>query len=153
MAVEDVNERQKRVLVHKLKEAFPGGLADRKIAIWGLAFKPNTDDMREAPSRIVIEAIWAQGGTGSAYDPVATDEARRIYGERPDLVLESEDPYKTLEQADALVVVTEWQLFRSPDFSRVKSLMRGNLILDGRNIYNPELLREEGFSYYGIGRR
>lgn len=152
-AVEEVNDRQKQVLVDKLFKYFPEGVADKKIAVWGLSFKPNTDDMREAPSRVLMEAVWQGGGKISAFDPVATDETARIYGERPDLELEAEDPYAVLEDADALVIITEWKVFRSPDFSKIRTLLKGNVIFDGRNIYNPKLLGEEGFVYFGIGRQ
>jgi len=151
-AVEAINERQKRVLVDKLDRHFDGGLAGRRIALWGLAFKPNTDDMREAPSRVIMEAIWERGGTVAAFDPVATDEASRIYGERTDMDLESEDPYAVLDAADALVLVTEWKVFRSPNYETMRRRMRGRVIFDGRNVFDPRVARSSGFQYYGIGR-
>ena len=151
-AVEQVNEYQKHVLVKKLESRLGTDLGSRRIALWGLAFKPNTDDMREAPSRVVMEAVWARGGSVAAYDPVATSEAARIYGERADLVLESEDPYTVLDGADALVLVTEWKLFRSPNYASMRRRMRSNLIFDGRNVFDPIVARRSGFEYFGIGR-
>ena len=151
-AVEAINERQKRVIVDKLDRHFNGGLAGRRIALWGLAFKPNTDDMREAPSRVIMEAVWERGGTVAAFDPVATDEASRIYGERTDMELESEDPYAVLDAADALVLVTEWKVFRSPNYETMRRRMRGRVIFDGRNVFDPRVARSNGFEYYGIGR-
>ena len=150
-AVENVNERQKTVLFSKLVRHFDGDLKGRTIALWGLAFKPNTDDMREAPSRIFMESCWEAGMSVRAFDPVAVEEVARIYGERPDLVLcnTAED---ALEGADALVVATEWREFRSPDFDRMADLMAGQVIIDGRNIYHPEQMQELGFTYYAIGR-
>ncbi len=150
-AVENVNRRQKEVLFHKLSTHFGGDLNGRTIAVWGLAFKPNTDDMREAPSRTLMEAVWAAGGRVRAYDPQARDEARRIYGDREDMVL-CDTAEAALEGADALVVVTEWQEFRSPDFARVASVLQQPVIVDGRNLYDPSMMREFGISYYGIGR-
>ena len=150
-AVEAVNERQKRKLFEKIRAHFGDDLAGRTFALWGLAFKPNTDDMREAPSRVLMEALWAAGAKVRAYDPEAMKECRRIYGERDDLTL-CEDPYQALEGADALAVVTEWNVFRSPDFSKVKSLLRQPVVFDGRNLYDPLRMRELGFDYYAIGR-
>jgi UDPglucose 6-dehydrogenase len=151
-AVEDVNERQKLVLMDKINRFYDHDLSGKRFAFWGLAFKPNTDDMREAPSRVLMEKIWQAGGTVAAFDPVAVEEVERIYGSRDDLVLESEDPYKVLLDADALVLVTEWSVFRSPDYDRMQSLMRGRGIFDGRNIFNPESATANGFAYHGIGR-
>ena len=150
-AVENVNERQKTVLFSKLVRHFDGDLKGRTIALWGLAFKPNTDDMREAPSRVFMESCWEAGMSVRAFDPVAGEEVARIYGERPDLMLcnTAED---ALEGADALVVATEWREFRSPDFDRMADLMAGQVIIDGRNIYHPEQMQELGFTYYAIGR-
>ena len=145
-----VNDRQKSLLVDKMIEYF-GELRDRTIALWGLAFKPNTDDMREAPSQAVMAAIWAAGGRVRAYDPQALVEASRLYGERPDLVL-CATPQETLEGADALAVVTEWNEFRSPDFDAVKAALRQPVVFDGRNLYDPAMLRERGFDHIGIGR-
>jgi len=150
-AVEAVNKDQKRRVFEKIQDHFKGDLQGKTIALWGLAFKPNTDDMREAPSRVLMEAIWAAGGRVQAHDPVAMDECRRIYGERPDLVY-AETPEEALTDADALAVVTEWNLYRSPDFETVKQKLKQAVIFDGRNIYDPNRLREMGFHYYGIGR-
>ncbi len=150
-AVEAVNERQKRRLFEKIFDHFNGDLEGRTIALWGLAFKPNTDDMREAPSRVLMEALWQAGARVRAYDPVAMDETRRIYGERDDLLL-ADSAMDAVENADALAIVTEWQLFRSPDFETIKTQLKQPVIFDGRNIYDPGLLRGMGFHYYGIGR-
>jgi UDPglucose 6-dehydrogenase len=149
-AVEAVNTRQKHVLFAKLKAHF-GELAGRTIALWGLAFKPNTDDMREAPSRVLIEALWAAGASVRAYDPVAMPEARRIYGERADFSLVADAP-AALAGADALAIVTEWQEFRSPDFDHMRATLRTPVIFDGRNLYDPALMLRQGFTYYAIGR-
>ena len=150
-AVEAVNERQKRLLFDKIAAHYGGELAGKTLAIWGLAFKPNTDDMREAPSRALIEALWEAGAGVRAFDPVARDEARRIWGDRPDLTLcdAAED---AVEGADALVIVTEWRMFRSPDFAMLRRGLREPVIFDGRNIYDPARITAEGFTYYGIGR-
>ena len=150
-AVEAVNRDQKRRLFEKIHDHFDGDLAGRTIALWGLAFKPNTDDMREAPSRVLMEALWEAGAQVQAHDPVAMDECHRIYGERDDLVL-ADSPEAAAEGADALAVVTEWNLFRSPDFEVLKHQLKQPVIFDGRNIYDPQRLKELGFSYYGIGR-
>ena len=150
-AVEDVNDRQKSVLVDKIVARFGNDLGGRKFAIWGLAFKPETDDMREAPSRKIMEALWERGASVAAYDPVATEEALRIYGERDDLEL-VDDPYKALDDADALVVVTEWKEFRSPEISDMQKRMKTPVIFDGRNIYQPTQFASHEFEYSGIGR-
>ena len=150
-AVEAANEAQKRVLVEKIKARFGTQLAGRRFALWGLAFKPNTDDMREAPSRVMMEALWAMGATVVAYDPAAMDETRRIYGERADLVLAA-SPMEALRDADALLVVTEWKAFHSPDFTMMKTLLKHPVIFDGRNLYDPATMRQEGFEYFPIGR-
>ncbi len=151
-AVEAANEAQKRILVEKLKSRFGAQLDDRRFALWGLAFKPNTDDMREAPSRVIMEALWAMGATVAAYDPAAMPETRRLYGERPDLMLTSH-PMDALRDADALLIVTEWKAFRSPDFAAMKALLRQPVIFDGRNLYDPAAMRREGFEYFPIGRQ
>ena len=151
-AVEHVNNAQKLVLLHKMDEYFgSGALSGARIALWGLAFKPNTDDMREAPSRVVIEGLWQRGARVAAYDPVAYKEVRRIYGERDDLSL-AHDPYDALRDADALVVVTEWKIFRSPDLELMKERMKRPVVFDGRNIFDPAELKGFGFEYRGIGR-
>jgi UDPglucose 6-dehydrogenase len=150
-SVESVNKRQKQLLFRKIDAYFKGRLAGKTIALWGLAFKPNTDDMREAPSRELIEALWAAGAKVRAYDPVAMTEARRIYGERPDLVL-VDSSESALDGADALAIVTEWQEFRSPDFERIRDALRHRVIFDGRNLYEPALVKSFGLAYHGIGR-
>ncbi len=150
-AVEAVNERQKSVLVRKLNHVYGSALRDRCFALWGLAFKPNTDDMREAPSRVVIAALQAAGATLRAYDPVAMDEARRQLGVNPALTY-CKGPYEALEGADALLIVTEWQEFRSPDFDRIRKLLKAPRIFDGRNLYDPALLERFGIEYYAVGR-
>jgi UDPglucose 6-dehydrogenase len=149
-AVESVNNRQKHVLFSKIKAHF-GDLRGKTIGLWGLAFKPNTDDMREAASRVLMEALWAAGAKVRAYDPVAMPECRRIYGERSDLTLCKSSP-EVLEGADALAIVTEWREFRSPDFDAIKATLRTPAIFDGRNIYDPGRMARAGFSYYAIGR-
>ncbi len=151
-AVEAVNAAQKERLFQLLSQHFKGELAGRTIALWGLAFKPNTDDMREAPSRRLMEALWQAGATVQAFDPEARAEACRIYGERDDFVL-CESPYAALEDADALVVITEWKAFRSPDFARVRqTLAEPAVMFDGRNLYDPAMVEAAGIAYYGIGR-
>jgi UDPglucose 6-dehydrogenase len=149
-AVESVNERQKTVLFQKIKRHF-GSLRGRTIALWGLAFKPNTDDMREAPSRVLMEALWNEGASVRAYDPVAMPECARIYGSRAGLTL-CKSSVETLTGADGLAIVTEWREFRSPDFDYVKSALKTPVIFDGRNLYDPVHLARDGFSYYAIGR-
>jgi UDPglucose 6-dehydrogenase len=151
-AVEAVNDNQKRVLFHKIERHFGGNLHGRTLALWGLAFKPNTDDMREAPSRVLMEALWQAGARVRAYDPVAGEEAHRIYGDRPDLIL-CNSPEEALQGADALALITEWNEFRSPDFAVVKKALKQPVIFDGRNVYDPEILAAEGFVHYSIGRR
>src|SRR6204780_3092187 len=149
-AVESVNHRQKQVLFTKIKAHF-GDLGGKTVAIWGLAFKPNTDDMREAASRVLMESLWSAGAKVRAYDPVAMPECLRIYGQRADLVLCKTSP-EALQGADALAIVTEWREFRSPDFDLIKSALHTPVIFDGRNIYDPEQMRQAGFDYYAIGR-
>ena len=150
-AVEAVNDAQKSKLFELLRQHFSGGLAGRTIAVWGLAFKPNTDDMREAPSRRLLEQLWQAGARVRAFDPEARSETARIYGPRGDLVL-CEDAYAALDGADALVLVTEWKAFRSPDFKRVARTLRTPVLFDGRNIYEPRVVEAAGLAYYGIGR-
>ena len=150
-SVEAVNERQKSVLFEKINRYFHGKLSGRTLALWGLAFKPNTDDMREAPSRTLMDALWSAGATVRAYDPVAMPEARRAYGERADLVL-AESAEQALAGADALAIVTEWQEFRSPDFDVIRDALRSPAIFDGRNLYDPALVRSFGLRYFAIGR-
>ena len=150
-AVERVNNAQKDVMFQKLSQAFDGDLAGRTIAIWGLAFKPNTDDMREAPSRVLMEALWNAGAKVRAFDPEAMAEARRHYGERPDLLLAS-SPQEAAAGADALAICTEWKQFRVADFAWLKAKLLNPVVVDGRNLYDPERLREHGLLYYAIGR-
>ena len=150
-AVEEVNEAQKRVLVDKIVTRLGENLAGRKFALWGLAFKPDTDDMREAPSRVIIDALRAHGAQVVAYDPVAMDEARRIYAGTAEVTLAA-SPGAALEGADGLIVVTEWKEFRSPDFERVRRALRTPLVFDGRNLYDPDEVRDAGLEYFGIGR-
>jgi UDPglucose 6-dehydrogenase len=149
-AVESVNNRQKQVLFHKIKAHF-GDLRGKTLALWGLAFKPNTDDMREASSRVLMEALWTAGAKVRAYDPIANPECLRIYGHRADLTLCKTAP-EALQGADALAIVTEWQEFRSPDFEHIKNALRAPVIFDGRNLYDPGQMAQAGFSYYAIGR-
>jgi UDPglucose 6-dehydrogenase len=151
LAVERVNERQKQVLFTKLQLALGGDLFQRRIAIWGLAFKPDTDDMRDAPSRILMESLWSCGATVSAYDPQAMKECVRIYGERPDLELCATKEQATLG-ADALVICTEWRAFRTIDLEWLKQSLRLPVVVDGRNLYEPETMRLAGIVYHAIGR-
>jgi len=151
-AVEAANEAQKRVLVDKIVARFGSELAGRRFALWGLAFKPNTDDMREAPSRVVIDALLARGASICAYDPVAIGEAKRVLGETPGITFAA-NPLAACEGADALVVVTEWKEFRSPDFEVLQRRMKQPLIFDGRNLYEPDVVRAAGFEHVSIGRR
>jgi len=150
-AVEAVNDDQKKVLFDKIHKHFDGDLKGKTFAVWGLAFKPNTDDMREAPSRVLMEALWNAGAKVRAFDPEAMDECRRIYGERSDLEL-CDTPEEALEGAAALVVVTEWKVFRSPDFDLVTQKLDSPVLFDGRNLYSPTQMARRGFVYYGIGR-
>jgi UDPglucose 6-dehydrogenase len=150
-AVQTVNARQKQRLFEKLAAYFRNDLAEKTIALWGLAFKPNTDDMREASSRSLIEALWERGAKVRAYDPVAMDECRRLYGEREDLRL-AESAEGVLNGADALAIVTEWNEFRSPNFDQIKRRLKHPAIFDGRNLYDPGMMQSLGFEYYAIGR-
>jgi UDPglucose 6-dehydrogenase len=151
-AVEEANDAQKQILVNKLTAKLGTDLKGKRFAMWGLAFKPNTDDMREAPSRSMLEALWAMGASVSAYDPAAMEETRRIYGERADLLL-VDSPMDALKGADALLIVTEWKVFRSPNFDTMKSLLKSPLVFDGRNLYEPQAMRGMGFDYLPIGRQ
>ncbi|MDP2868269.1 UDP-glucose/GDP-mannose dehydrogenase family protein [Methyloversatilis sp.] len=150
-AVEDANDAQKLVLVDKIVAKFGEDLSGRRFALWGLAFKPNTDDMREAPSRVVIGELFRRGATITAYDPVAMTETRRIYGDEPRLTY-ADKPMDALDGADALVIVTEWKEFRSPDFERIRTMLKQPVIFDGRNLYEPALPRSFGIEYSAIGR-
>jgi UDPglucose 6-dehydrogenase len=150
-AVERVNDVQKNMIFQKLSQAFDGDLAGRTIAVWGLAFKPNTDDMREAPSRTLMEALWNAGANVRAFDPEAMGEARRHYGERPGLFLAA-NPHQAAAGADALAICTEWRQFRVVDFSWLKANLLHPVIVDGRNLYDPEQVRQHGLLYYAVGR-
>jgi UDPglucose 6-dehydrogenase len=150
-AVEGVNKAQKSVLAAKIRKHFGDNLDGRVIALWGLAFKPNTDDMREAPALTVINELLAAGAKIQAFDPVAMKETQRILGDRKGVELVA-DANAALEGADALAIVTEWREFRSPDFDHLKARLKQPVIFDGRNIYNPDLMARFGFTYYGIGR-
>lgn len=151
-SVEKVNYRQKEVLYHKIKAHYQGhSLAGKTFALWGLAFKPNTDDMREASSRTIMEKLWAEGAMVRAYDPEAMQEAKRIYPDRKDLVLCSSQE-EALQGADALIIVTEWKPFRTADLSVVKQHLRDQVVFDGRNLYDPALVTSQGLTYYSLGR-
>jgi UDPglucose 6-dehydrogenase len=148
-AVERVNERQKRLLFDKALKHFGGQLAGKRVAVWGLAFKPKTDDMREAPALTLVQLLAGAGAEVTAHDPVAADVARRLVGPQVRLV---DEPYAAAEGADALFLVTEWNEFRTPDLERLKRIMRGNALFDGRNVWDAAKARAAGFSYYGVGR-
>jgi UDPglucose 6-dehydrogenase len=148
-AVEEVNERQKRLLVEKVKRHFGANLSGLTFALWGLAFKPRTDDMRDAPAITVIESLLAAGARVQAFDPEAMEEARKIFGDR---IQYTHRNYDALHGASALLILTEWNEFRRPDFERIKNLLKQPIIFDGRNIYEPVDLRKLGFTYYSIGR-
>lgn len=150
-AVEEANEEQKKVLANKVKARFGSDLRGMHFALWGLAFKPNTDDMREAPSRTIIADLVAAGATVAAYDPVSMHEAERVLSGTPGLTF-CESPLKACQGADALLVATEWKEFRSPDFESIKKALKTPVIFDGRNIYQPQLIREQGFEHFAIGR-
>ncbi|MDO9064186.1 MAG: UDP-glucose/GDP-mannose dehydrogenase family protein [Sulfuricella sp.] len=150
-AVEVANERQKEVLLDKITARFGNDLSGKNIALWGLAFKPNTDDMRDAPSRVLIKGLWERGATVTAYDPVAMHEATRIFGNDPRLKL-ADTQMAALEGADALAIVTEWQVFRAPDFAALKAKLKSPVIFDGRNLYDPKDVRAAGIEYFAIGR-
>ena len=151
-AVEEVNAAQKRVLVEKVIAHFGSNLKGKTFAVWGLAFKPQTDDMREAPSVVIINELIALGANIKAYDPVAMEEAKKIFGNNNSVTL-CADEYETLKDAEAMLLITEWHQFRYPDFERMSKIMRSKVIFDGRNQYNPKTVKEMGFTYYGIGRR
>ncbi len=152
-AVEAVNHAQKSVLGKKIRERIGMSLAGRRIAVWGLAFKPNTDDMREAPSRVLIGELLAAGAQVCAYDPVAIEEARRVFGDDAGRLHFADSPMAALEGADALAIVTEWKEFRSPDFAAIAALLKLPLIFDGRNLYDPAEVRRHGLEYHAIGRK
>lgn len=148
-AVDEVNERQKRVIVKKMLRHFNNQMQQKVIALWGLSFKPQTDDIREAPSLVIMNSLIDIGAKIHAHDPVAMPRVRAIYGSKVDFF---ENSYDALKGADALAIITEWNEFRRPDFEKMKSLMKHPVIFDGRNIYDPKLMREKGFTYFGIGR-
>lgn len=150
-AVDQVNQQQKSKLYSFITQHFGADIKGKTFALWGLAFKPNTDDMREAPSRMLMEALWAAGAKVQAYDPVAMDETQQIYGLRDDLKLVGTKE-AALEKADALVICTEWKIFRAPNFELVKNALKYPVIFDGRNLYEPERMSEQGFDYYAVGR-
>lgn len=148
-AVDRVNEQQQVLMVEKLKRHFKGKVKDRLIALWGLAYKPRTDDLRDAPSLVIIDRLLELGAKVHAHDPVATERARRILNKK---VRFFDGNYDVLKGADALIVVTEWNEFRHPDFERMKRLMKSPIVFDGRNIYDPKEMRAKGFTYYGVGK-
>ena len=150
-AVDSVNQAQKAKLFEYINKYFSGQLKGKTFALWGLSFKPNTDDMREAPSRVLIEALWAAGAKVQAYDPVAMDEVQHIYGIRDDLKLVGTKE-AALEKADALIICTEWKIFRAPNFDLIKAALSQPVIFDGRNLYEPERMLNYGFEYYAVGR-
>jgi UDPglucose 6-dehydrogenase len=150
-AVEAVNDKQKEVLFQKMQRHFAGDLKGRNFALWGLAFKPNTDDMRQAPAVTLIELLLKAGATVKAYDPVAAAEAQRMFAGRAGFTL-AKSAYEAAQGADALAIVTEWQEFRSPDFDRLKQILKAPVIFDGRNLYEPSMLSRFGLTYYAIGR-
>jgi UDPglucose 6-dehydrogenase len=149
-SVESVNTRQKLVLLDKVCSALGGDLKGRTVAVWGLAFKAETDDMRESPAIPLIEGLMKSGARVRAHDPKAIESAHAVFGDR---IHYASDPYSALEGAEALVIVTEWLMYRNPDFDRLKSLLKRPLIVDGRNLFDPERMKNEGFEYHGIGRR
>jgi UDPglucose 6-dehydrogenase len=150
-AVHTTNERQKQKLAEQVTARLGADLTGRTIAVWGLSFKPNTDDMREAPSRVLIEAIWAAGGNVKAFDPQAMEACEAIYGPRDDMHY-CATKEEALDGADCLVICTEWKLFRAPDFEDIKRRLNSPVIIDGRNLYNPEDMEAAGIEYFGIGR-
>ena len=148
-AVEEVNTVQKTIIIPKIKNYFSGDLKDKKIAIWGLAFKPDTDDIREAPARYIIDELLEMGTNIAAFDPEAMDNIQEIYGDK---ISFGNNPYDVLKNADALLIATEWGVFRNPDFIKIKKLLKSNVIFDGRNLYDLEKMTSLGFRYYSIGR-
>ena len=150
-AVEDVNDRQKHRVFEKITAHYDGDLSGKTVALWGLSFKPRTDDMREAPSRVLMQALWDAGATVRAYDPEAMDEARRLYPDQAGLEF-CDTAYGTLDGACALAIITEWQEFRSPDFATIKDKLADGVVFDGRNLYEPDSVALHGLTYYAIGR-
>jgi len=149
--VDEVNNRQKNRLFEKIHNHYDGELTGKTIALWGLSFKPKTDDMREATSRVLMQALWDAGATVQAYDPEAMDETGRLYRDASALKL-CNTAYDAVKGADALAIVTEWQEFRSPDFDLIKQELKEPVVFDGRNLYDPRMLQSMGIVYYGIGR-
>src|SRR5690554_1011300 len=150
-AVENVNNYQKTRIVELIKRHYDGNVAGKVFAMWGLSFKPRTDDMREAPSRVIMEALWEAGATVQAYDPEAMQEVERIYGQRDNLrLMGTRDA--ALVNADALILCTEWQHFRAADFEQLAQTLKDKVIFDGRNIYDPDTVTAAGLTYYAIGR-
>jgi len=150
-AVEQVNNAQKFVILHKIIKRFGKDLRGKHFALWGLAFKPGTDDMREASSRVLMEGLWERGATVTAFDPAAMTETQRIYGTRDDLSY-ADNPQNSLHDADALIIVTEWKVFKSPDFGIIKARLKQPILFDGRNLFDPTDMKARGFEYFGIGR-
>jgi UDPglucose 6-dehydrogenase len=150
-SVEAVNNRQKQRLFHRILSHYNGSLTDKTIALWGLSFKPRTDDMRDAPSRVLMEALWHAGARVRAYDPEAMNETRRLYPDSNGLTL-CKSALEAVTGADALAIVTEWQEFRSPDFQMLKAELKDGVIFDGRNLYDPHMVESLGLAYYGVGR-
>lgn len=150
-AVEAINNRQKNKLMEYINKHFNGNVKDKTFALWGLSFKPKTDDMREAPSRVLMEALWAAGANVQAFDPEAMEETQRIYGSRDDLALMGTKE-AALKEADALVICTEWQNFKAPDFDVIKAELKTPVVIDGRNLFDPERMKAKGIEYYAIGR-
>jgi UDPglucose 6-dehydrogenase len=150
-AVEARNQAQKHVIFNKVKAYFKGDLKDKTIALWGLAFKPNTDDMREAPSRVLMEALWAEGAKVQAYDPAAMEEAQHLYGNKAGLLLAGTKE-AALNNADVLVIMTEWRQFKAPNLDVIKQALKSPAIFDGRNLFEPSRMKERGIDYFGIGR-
>jgi len=149
-SVMDINEKQKTIIVPKIKDYFKGNLKGKKIALWGLAFKPDTDDIREAPALYIIEELLKEGASISAYDPEAMNNVQNLIGSKINYAL---DEYDALKDSDALLIATEWSLFRTPDFEKVASLVKNKVIFDGRNLYNLEQMKDLGFHYFSIGRK
>jgi UDPglucose 6-dehydrogenase len=147
--VDEVNKKQKSVLLNKILNHFNGDIKGKKFAVWGLAFKPNTDDMREAPSITIINGLLENGATVSAYDPAAMENAKFHFSNKIEYVHEQ---YDTLDNSDALLVLTEWNEFRNPEFDRIENKLNQKLIFDGRNVYSTKQMEELGFTYYSIGR-
>ncbi len=148
-AVMSINEKQKTIIMPRIKEYFKNNLKGKKIALWGLSFKPDTDDIREAPALYLIEELLKEGASVSAYDPEGMKNVRNLLGDK---ITYASDEYDALKDADALLIATEWSLFRTPDFEKVSSLLKNKVIFDGRNLYGTQQMKELGFSYYSIGR-